>query len=259
MKVPKRTGPFLSIRNGGTGALVLASGAVLLLLMPVAPAQATAFALGGPSIGTGGSATAPGKLAHCPSGIVLPQSAYLCLRALATSTSGSAYARGWAQLEMNTTRSGLSGTHSFFEKGKLNLTAGYAQLSLSCSVNGTAYGRVYIFYHVWVWDQTAGNFASQSNSGYIWDSGYYYCPSNGASLNVKSPRLQTSFNTAFLPSTGSTSLTFAAGHTYVFILFVGCTAEASSGPASVYSHAASYCNFQKSTGNTMTLSSLGIV
>lgn len=251
---------FRAVRFAGLGTGTLAVVVAVLLAFPVTAANVTPPTLTSPTLTRGGWASLNAKLAFCHGSLVLPQSAYLCERVVADSHPGAAAsARGWVNFQMNETRTGLNGTHSFYELGFLNLSASWARLSLSCGAYGTAHARVYIFYHIWIWDETTLQYVSQSNSGYIWGSGPHHCPAGGGTVILGSPTLVRGFNTSRLASTGATSFTFVGTDTYTFTLFVGCTARADSHSSLGPTTAVASCNLRQSSSETMTIDSLVVV
>ncbi len=229
--------------------------ALLVLLVPVTTA-ATSTPVSFARLTKGGTMTGHGVLAYCTPGLTSLTTGWVCSRAVVTH--GVGYARGWDQLQGNVQLSNLSGPHSFWGVGALNLSTGYAQVRVSCLGSGDAYARVYVFWHVWVYDRTVGAYVDQLNSGYIWDSGDYFCPFGGGSLVVSSPKMVGAFNSS---TYGLFSMDFTAGHTYLFTFFLGCTAEASvslstpSDPAA----AGAFCNIpSKAASNTFSLDTVEV-
>lgn len=230
---------------------------VVALLLPGALAS-TVVGVGGAHLSRGGSTTGAGSLSYCGSAMTAADTGYVCERATVVHGTGSA--RGWVQVQANTVDSNLSGNHAFWAVGSLNLSAGYAQVRVSCANSvGNASAQVYLFWHVWVYDETRGYYADQTNSGYIWNSNSVGCPAGGGSVIVYSPAIKGAFNSS---SYGFTFLTgFAAGHTYLFTFFLGCTASATvtTSEAPNLAVAGAFCNVPSSPAkNTFTLTSVDV-
>jgi hypothetical protein len=208
-------------------ALPLVVGVVLLLIPAAvgAPPPATVV-LHHASLTHGGSARAPGTLGPCSSGITRNRTGYVCVSASSVGANGSA--RGFDQIQASAASASLSGLHAFYGQGFLHLLPGFASVDLNCTAGSSSWAQVYVYWHVWVFDTTIQSYATQSNSGYIWDSGMVVCNSFGGTIQVGSPALQGGFNSSAYASTGSVSYTFVAGHNYVFTFFLGCTATAST-------------------------------
>lgn len=205
---------------------------------------------------TGGATSGPGHVLHCGHAMITSKTGWVCERT--TVAGGVGDAREWVQLQGNAQFTNLSGTQAFWGLGALHLAAGYASLNVTCSSGASAYARVYVFWHVWVADKTLGIYVDQFNSGYIWDSGYAYCPFGGGSVAVSSPPLSGPFNSS---SHGLFFTSFSSSDTYVFTFFLGCTAEANVGSTTSSSPAtsAAYCNTASSpTNNTFTLNSVQV-
>ena len=233
-----------------------AAFAVLLGALPVVAAGTVGAPVFAAYPTSGGASSGPGRLQHCGTAMTGPETGWVCGRA--TVAGGIGDARGWVQLQGNVQFTNLSGLRTFWGLGALHLAAGYASLNVTCSPSGSAYARVYVFWHVWVADHTLGLYVAQFNSGYIWDSGYVNCPLLGGSVSASSPTLSGPFNSS---SYGSYATTFSSSDTYVFTFFLGCTAEASvgsttsSGPAT----AAADCNTASNpANNTFTLNSVQV-
>src|SRR5690348_11153444 len=249
------------VRHFGIGAAGLfAVVSVAVLLAPSVSAAPTA-PFHPALIQNGGSTSGVGSLTYCGPGLTSADSGYVCEEAAVAG--GVGYARGWDQLQANSQALGLSGRHSFYLLGALNLSAGFATAEIRCPPGGSAngaYALVYVFWHVWVYDVTNGAYATQSNSGYIWLGGTGSCPSAGGNVTVTSPALRGAFNSSGYLSTGPTGFTFNGSHRYVFTGFLGCTAEASV--YSVATRAASagaFCNAPTTkASNVFTISSIAV-
>lgn len=228
---------------GGALAILLA---VSSLAAGISPVTLTAII---PS--KGGATTGVGAFQTCGPGILNRTTGWVCDRAIVVH--GAGYARGWSQLTGAVALTNLSGVQQFWGDGALSLARGYAQVRLGCQPGGAANGQVYVFWHVWVYDRNLGTFVDQFNSGYIWNSGAYSCPSGGGTVYVSSPKISGSFNSSHY---GSFSYDFVASHSYVFTFFLGCTAEAQVTTWAPGSQAAAgaFCNIPSSTStNTMSL------
>jgi hypothetical protein len=229
------------LRSGPGIATIFAIALLVLLLLVPTTVAAPGSPVGGATITSGGTVTSPGYLTYCPAALTSPTTGYICEIASVHGTSG--YARGWDQLQSNASLRGLSGTHQYYGLGRLNLSAGFLHISERCSNGGNTYARVYVFWHVWVYDRTLGSYVDQSNSGYIMDSGTLWC-SAGWSVSASSPALRGAFNSSTYSGTSWPGYAFNASHAYTFTFFLGCTAEASvytySGTAA--SDVRAYCN-----------------
>lgn len=239
---------------------VTAGGSIPVAIALVALVVPGAFASNVIAVGTahmsrGGSTSGVGALSYCSSSMTSSTTGYVCERATVVHNTGSA--RGWVQVQANAVASNLSGWHYFWGVGSTNLASGYAQDRISCANGfGNAQAQVYVFWHVWVYDETLGTYVDQLNSGYLWNSNLYGCPAGGGSLLVLSPALKGTFNSS---TYGSFGYTFTAGHTYLFTFFLGCTAAAyvyTAGPTT-QAVAGSFCNDPQSpTKNTFTTTSV---
>jgi|GEM_PF-1448621 len=230
--------------------------ALLLVLLPAS--LGTAVAPRGVGFGHGGSSSGSGVLALCSHGLVNTHTGWVCEEARAATTTG--YARGWAQLEFNASPNvGLSGHHAFYLDGALNLSAGFARASGTCAAGGSGYADIYVFWHVWVFDNNLSTYVSQSNSGYLWKSATLSCGSTWQM--IQSPASSFAFSTSSYVSTGPVAYSFNGAHSYTFQMFLGCTAEASftapfNGTATG-SEMGAFCNFPTSaSSNTFTISKL---
>jgi hypothetical protein len=236
------------------GAIPLAT-IVVALLLPGSFASSI-LSVTSAHLSRGGATTGVGSLSYCESALTSTDTGYVCERA--TVIHGVGYARGWVQVQANAASSNLSGWQTFWGVGSTNLAAGYAQDRISC-INGygSASAQVYVFWHVWIYDQNLGTYVDQLNSGYLWDSALYGCPSGGGSVMISSPPMKSTFNSS---TYGTFGYNFTAGHTYVFTFFLGCTALAQvtrDGPLD-QAVAGAFCNDPQSpTHNTFTVSSIG--
>jgi len=233
----------------------LGSAAVLaLFLLPTGTASTVSSASFG--YDHGGYSTAPGVLDYCGHGVVASHVAWVCLAAKA---SGSGYARGSPWVDTNVSVPHLSGTYTLAVLGAYNLSAGTLRVSGHCPYGSTGYARIYIYWHLWIFDATLGTYVSQSNSGWIWDSGDVSCPATGGSFALLSPPLVASFNSSGFYSTGSTSYTFVSSDHYALTGIMGCTGEASaSSTSSAVAFTTAVCDQLPSNKTANTLSVTGI-
>lgn len=225
----------------------------MLLALPLAAAT-TVAPLAGIHNTNGGATSGAGSLRYCGHAMTSTTTGWGCNAATTVGAAGSA--RGWVQLQGNTQIRNLSGSHYFWEVGSLNLAHGYARLALWCPSGSSAYARVYVFWHVWVYDETAGSYTDQLNSGYIWDSGYVYCPAGGGSQVVYSPKMVGGFNSSTL---GHYRTGFVASHTYLVTGFLGCAADAEvlTAPSHGTVAVGAFCNIASSaSSSTFTLTSV---
>ncbi len=252
----RREGLWLGIGLGAVAAVIVAL--VLLLVLPP-----TLFGAGptrsnpvqAPFTDTqGGTSTGSGLLIHCGSGLPNTQTSWVCLKATAGPLTG--YARGWYQFQSNYTFDNLSGLHYYEGVGALNLAPGFASMEGVCDVNAGGFARIYVFWHVWLFDATMGYYVDQSNSGYLWDSGTEVCPTGGGSLPaVSSPPMVEGLSAGVLPQS---SATFLAGHVYVFTFFLGCTGQVSLTASSGLSQLSAGCNMNSASPSSNTFVEYGV-
>lgn len=250
-----------SSRIAALSTLGVVAGIALLMLLPgTLAAPVNRITSASITTGTGPTATTgTGAVNFCPgtSVTLVPGGARAWLCMSASASNGSGYGRGWDQLQSNSTYSVHvpSGTRAYWGLGTLHLAAGFASVSGSCPSGASGYARAYLFWHVWVWDNTTSSWASQSNSGYIWDSGDVSCPTSGGSIHASSPAMVGLFNSsAYLPST----LRFSGSNTYTFVSFLGCTVEASLTTASSPASVIASCNPTGSAANTVLTHSVDV-
>jgi hypothetical protein len=249
----------MNVRVGARWLTMALIGLTALLLLVPASAGAVTTPFSHVRIHRGtNSDSGTTQLNYCGEGTKWTATGYFCQRATAQSPSGSLWS--YTDLQANVSVPTISGVHSFFETGRLNLPVNYTRYSVTCgSANASAEAYTYIFWHVWVYDQTTHQYVSQSNSGYLWLSPTpASCHGGSGTVGQGSPALVGSYNTSAYSSTGATSYDFNSGQHYTFSLFVGCTAIVSaSGPNS---SATGFCDFHDNPQrNTVTLTSLVIV
>lgn len=230
----------------GFGGVLAILVAVSILATGVSPVPLTRIL---PSKGSTASGT--GAFQPCGGAVTNATTGWVCNRAIALH--GVGYARGWTQLQASVVLSNLSGTQPFWGDGALQLARGFAQVRVACLPGASAYARVYVFWHVWIYDRNSGTFVDQLNSGYVWDSGDTYCPASGGSVTVSSPKISGTFNSSHY---GSYTYDFAASHAYILTFFLGCTSEAqvsAAGPGA-QATAGAFCNIPGSaSSSTMSL------
>jgi len=205
----------------------------------------------------GGAHTAPGVLKYCSEGKLSANTGWVCMGSSVQGTSG--YARGWTDL-IGKVSTKLAGIHSYYEVGAINVSAGFLRVSGHCAPGAFgSYARVYLFWHVWVYDVNLSAYVDQGNSGFIWDSGYAYCGTTGW-IRASSPSMVKSFNSSSYYG-GAPSFRFVTGHVYEFTLFMGCTTEVSvSSGSSTPSIFGSFCNSPTApSSNSLSIYGLAIV
>ena len=230
--------------------------AVLLLLPGTLAAKTPKIRAATITTGTGPTPTSgSGSVKFCPGTTVTiggnGATAWLCMRATASGSNG--YGRGWDQLQAYTQYS-LSvggGLHSYYGLGFLQLPRGFAVDAGNCSATASASARTYVFWHIWVWDNTTAAYVDQSASGYIWDSGTVGCPVGGGAFRASSPALTGTFNSSSIAG-GPSWFTFTSSHTYTFVFFLGCTVEASLSTTTVGDFATARCNPAALSAATVT-------
>jgi hypothetical protein len=197
-------------------------------------------------------------LRYCGEGTKWIATGYFCQRASAVGPSSTIWS--YTDLLAQVSVSNLSGSHSFYESGRLNLPADYARYSATCfGENASASAYAYIFWHVWVFDRTTGVYVTQSNSGYLWEPTVAASCGGVGNSSGGSPALSGNYNSSAYASTGSTSYDFSSSQHYVFMLFVGCSAIAETG-LGAGSHASANCNFASNPQrNTVSITGLDIV
>ncbi|MCI4354474.1 MAG: hypothetical protein L3K06_03825, partial [Thermoplasmata archaeon] len=175
--------------------------------------------------------------------------AWLCMSALASASNG--YGRGWDQLQAYSQYSTFLGGHTryYYGLGSLHLPPGFATVAGKCSSAASGGSRAYVFWHVWIWDNTTSSFVAQTASGYIWDSGTVSCPAGGGSYRQISPVLTGTFNSS---NGGLAWYSFSASDRYTFLFFLGCTVETSLTTTVVSDFTTARCNPAALSGATMT-------
>lgn len=247
---PRSDWLLLGVGGGGVAAVV-AIVLVVLLVVPTASVPPPAVR----QDTSGGTQLGSGQLVHCGAGFPTTDSSWICLNASVGSLGGSA--RGWYQFQTDFNLTSLSGRHSYTGIGALNLAAGFASVGGSCAPGQSGFARVYVFWHVWVYDNTVQTYLDQQNSGYLWDSGPVNCPGGGGPLPVVGSPALVGPASSFM-SGGFPLDLFVAGHSYRFTFFLGCTGQVSlTGPAASGGLAAG-CNLNAPAPSSNTFVETGI-
>ncbi len=199
-----------------------------------------------------GRSTGVATFAFCRSAVVNSTSGYVCAATSVSNGTGSAEVR--AAIGTNATFTGISGVHTFWFTGVVNLAPGFVHLLLNCSTGRQASASAWIFISFEFIDLNIGGITH--GISLLWWVSPTGCPPSGGIRSLNSPALNLSFNST---SYGSFSQTFNSRHTYSATISVGCRTSSTvlnaSAPVSVQAGCGDPAN---PTASSFSLLALGL-